>query len=114
MFRGSPTTCGVASFSTSGRAELRQLSGDGLVIDGDDGVVVAVVTQTLVGLDARVRQRRVLAAEGEDGLVHVRRVEDAEVDEQEEVSDAQACYGLEQIGFWLGDDVLEGVFRGSP
>ena len=66
--------------------------------------------QPLVALDAGVAQRSVLvAAEGEDGLVHLLGVEHLEPHEQVEVLDRQAGDGLEQVGFELGDDVLQRV-----
>ena len=66
--------------------------------------------QPLVALDAGVAQRGILvAAEGEHGLVHLLGVEHLEAHEQVEVLDRQAGDGQKQVGFQLGDDILQGV-----
>ena len=55
-----------------------------------------------MAVDAGVAQRRIFVApEGEDGLIHVASVEDAEADEQVEVVDGEAGDRLEQWGGYI-------------
>ena len=67
---------------------LAPIGRSALLLQGDDGVIEAKQALLLrVGADAGVVQRGVLiAAEREDRLVHMDRVEDSEVHEQVEVS----------------------------
>ena len=80
----------------------------GLVVDGDDGVVEAVATQALWDSMPDGTGGVLVAAEGEDGLVHMGGVKDAEIHQEVEVLDGQSGDGAEQAGFELGDDVGKG------
>lgn len=63
-----------------------------------------------VAIDAGVSKRGVLVtAEGEDGLVHLLGVEDPQAHEEVKIFHGEAGHRLEEVGFELGDDILECV-----
>ena len=66
--------------------------------------------QSLVAPYARISERRVfITAEGEHGLVHMLSVEHLELHKQVEILHRQTSHGLKQVGFNLGNDILQRV-----
>ena len=81
------------------RSRLSQVIESVWLVSCDDCVVAAVVREARMGVDPGVAKRRILvAAEGEDSLIHLLGVEDPEPHEQVEVLDSEAGDGEEQSG----------------
>lgn len=67
-----------------------------------------------MAVDARVVQRRVfVAAELQDGVVHLRVVENADGEKQLEVIDAQTRDALEQLRLQFPDECRSALPRGN-